>query len=71
MKFLISEMVQLEHTWTNNTAIPSSNPFMTLVLSPTAGHMLRAKRNMGFSFNRPFKNSCDWVLGCVTMFQFP
>jgi hypothetical protein len=46
-------MVQLEKTCTKSTAIPRRRPFITVVLIPTAGHMERAKRKMGFSFNMP------------------
>ena len=54
-------MVQLEKTWTNRTAIPSISPFITVVLIPTAGHMERANRKMGFSVKMPLNNNCVFV----------
>jgi hypothetical protein len=41
--------------------MPRSSPFMTVVLMPTAGHILRANRNMGFSFRIPLSKSCLFV----------
>jgi hypothetical protein len=36
-------------------------PFITLVLIPTAGHMERAKRNIGFSFRIPLDTNWKFV----------
>ena len=55
-------MVQLEKTCTNKTATPSKSPLATVVLIPTAGHMLNARRKMGFSLSSPLVTSCMWVL---------
>jgi hypothetical protein len=57
----MAAMVQLEKTCTNRTAIPSMTPFITVVLIPTAGHMERANRKMGFSVKMPLKSNCAFV----------
>ena len=67
------DMVQLEKTCTNRTAIPSRRPFITVVLIPTAGHMERAKRKMGFSFNMPLITNWEFVFvvaGNVASFNY-
>jgi hypothetical protein len=48
-----SDAETLESTWTTNTATPSMTPFLTVVVTATAGQRLSARRNTGFSSNSP------------------
>jgi len=54
--------VQLEKTCTNTTARPSMSPFATDVVTATAGHKLRANRNIGFSGIKPFHSSFIYLI---------
>jgi hypothetical protein len=66
MRFLKRDMVTLEKTCTNSTAIPSINPFITVVEIPTAGHMESASLKIGFSLKMPLEISCMLDLSFAT-----